>query len=143
MTPVDSIPAERHGIERSQREYPTFLNNYSSPTAPFCPARPNLAPRTTATKGSREDQTGQSAISRTSHTSPVLGSSTVHGAISPAASSPSGSYFSTVLTSSTCPDEMGVDSPPAMQRSSGTRPEGRSSSPARQASSKEKNYMAA
>ncbi|KAF1923090.1 uncharacterized protein M421DRAFT_96378 [Didymella exigua CBS 183.55] len=98
--------AERHEKETAKRECAIPLN-YAPSTTPFCPDTPRIAPQISVPQAS---QTLHSALSETVRALPVSGRSRIPG--NPGVSSPSESYFSTILSSST-PDE--ISSSPSEQ----------------------------
>lgn len=112
---TDFYAAERHGSEPSKRQRPKSLVNYgaSSSLAPSCPATPRLTPQTSARPilNDTQDPQGQRSNSvRSVQILPIATSSSILGAVSPNASSPSGSYFSTVLSQSPSSNETEIDS---------------------------------
>lgn len=122
--PTDRVQAERHWTERTKREHPTFLANYDIPVTQFCPVTPRPRPPISApsySNGPQDARSRQPSASRIAQTPPPPVPSGAHGATSPGASSTAGSFFSTVLSPSVSSDEMDVDSPPDMQRSTGDK----------------------
>lgn len=112
-TPADRAQAERHGSDRTRREHPMHIADYDTAAPTFNPALPRSGhPTTAASRPNGLPGSGlqEPSLLQTTQMSSTPISSRGHDVASPGASSPAGSYLSTILSPSASSDEMDIDS---------------------------------